>query len=397
MLIYLTLFLLWAGHFLVDFMIAIFPVYKTMMGMDLAWAGVMISAAAFGGEWTQLLFGTLSDRGYLRAVLCCGVLLPCASLCYVYCDGATFLFPLILLTYIGSGAFHPAAAGLASSLSARYKSLYVAIFASGGSLGLATGQLGFFYAYEWLGSAIAFLMIPSFVIAAVFMCCRLSKKVETVAPLSREAPSVWSLFRYPQMAWLYVLLVCNTTFYFSIMFMLPDLLIERGAPNWVCFGGGHLAMVLGSCLAMVPMGYVADRFGARPIFICLTAGGFLTFHLFLAQAVLSTPATLVLLGLTGMLLGSVHPIGIGQAGHCLPHYPGLVSAFAMGMVWCLSEACGPISSVLTYAFPKEIAVSSSLFTVSGLTVLSLYAVSRLPKTFMPIAILDAKGSDLVVN
>lgn len=379
-------------------MIAIFPVYKTMMGMDLAWAGVMISAAAFCGEWTQLGFGTLSDRGYQRAVLCCGVLLPCASLCYIYCGDSAWLFPLILLTYIGSGAFHPAAAGLASSLSTRYKSLYVAIFASGGSLGLATGQLGFFYAYEGLGAALALLMIPSLVIATVVLFCRLSQKVETVAPLSKTAPSVWSLFRYPQMAWLYTLLVCNTTFYFSIMFMLPDLLLERGVPNWVCFGGGHLAMVLGSCIAMIPIGYLADRFGARPIFVCLTAGGFLAFQLFLAQPVLSTPATLTLLGLTGMLLGSVHPIGIGQAGHCLPHYPGLVSAFAMGMVWCLSETFGPISSILTYAFPKEVAVSSSLFIMSGLSLFSLFAISRLPKVFMPISILDAKlGSDLVLD
>lgn len=391
MLIYLTLFLLWCSHFFVDFMIAIFPVYKTLMAMDLAWAGVMISAAAFCGEWTQLVFGKLSDRGYLRAVLCCGVILPCASLFYVYCGNSFWLFPFILLTYVGSGAFHPAAAGLASSLSTRYKSLYVSIFASGGSLGLATGQLGFFFAYEQLGTWVAMLMIPSVCIALVFLFCQLPKKVETAeVQAARVAPpSVWSLFRSPQMAWLYVLLVSNTTFYFSIMFLLPDLLLERGAPNWVCFGGGHLAMVLGPCLAMIPIGYLADRLGARRIFVCLIAGGFIALHLLLMQPVLSTPALMGLLSCIGILLGSVHPIGIGQAGHSLPHYPGLVSAFAMGMVWCLSEAIGPITSILTYAFPKEVAVSSSLYFVSILSLVSLYATYKIPRVFMPITVPQA--------
>ena len=391
MLIYITLFLLWCSHFFVDFMIAIFPIYKTLMGLDLAWAGIMMCLAAFLGEWTQLFFGRLSDRGYLRVILCCGVLLPCASLFYVFCGNSLWLFPFIFLTYVGSGAFHPAAAGLAGSLSSRYKSLYVSIFASGGSLGLACGQLGFFFAYENLGNAVSLLMIPSICVACIFMFCRLpKKKVEELSTPSQpeSAPSVWSLFRYPQMAWLYILLVSNTTLYFSIMFLLPDLLLERGAPNWLCFGGGHFAMILGPCLAMIPIGYLADRLGARRIFVCLIGGGFIALHLLLMQPVLNPIATIALLALIGILLGSVHPIGIGQAGHFLPLYPGLVSAFTMGMVWCLSEAIGPISSILTHAFPKETAVSSAIYCVSILSLLSLYAAYKLPSTFTPLAVIS---------
>lgn len=386
MLIYVTLFLLWCSHFCVDFMIAIFPVYKTLVSLDLALAGFMISLAAFLGEWTQLYFGRMSDRGYQKLVLCCGVLLPCASLCYIYCGTSGWLFPLIFLTYMGSGAFHPAAAGLAGSLSPQYKSLYVSIFASGGALGLSCGQLGFFFAYEHLGMAIALLMVPSFVIAGVIALSCLPKNSTTPATSTTllPAPSMWSLFKHPQLAWLYVLLVSNTTLYFSIMFLLPDLLLERKAPEWVCYGGGHLAMVLGACVAMVPFGYLADRLGARVVFICLSAGGFMVFHLFLMQEQLSTPIILALLSITGMLFGSLHPIGVGQAGHCLPQYPGLVSAFAMGLVWCLSESIGPITSVLTYVFTPETAVSSTLVTVSALSIVSLYAISKLPSRFVPV-------------
>ena len=66
---FLPLLLFWCGHFLIDFMIGIWPVYKTLAGMDLRVAGVMTAVAVAFGEGSQLFFGPFGDYGYKRSIL----------------------------------------------------------------------------------------------------------------------------------------------------------------------------------------------------------------------------------------------------------------------------------------------------------------------------------------
>ena len=100
-----TLLLLWIGHFLVDFMIGVFSVYKTMVGLDLAMAGMIAFLGALIGEGSQALFGSLSDRGRRGPLVALGLVLTCGSVMMAYTQNYLFIFPLILLTYLGSASF----------------------------------------------------------------------------------------------------------------------------------------------------------------------------------------------------------------------------------------------------------------------------------------------------
>src|SRR5262245_61254312 len=77
-------FFICLGHFCVDFMIGVWPVFKTMMQLDLAKAGLLASLCALIGETFQSVSGTLSDRGYQKMLIMCGVALAAVSALFSY-------------------------------------------------------------------------------------------------------------------------------------------------------------------------------------------------------------------------------------------------------------------------------------------------------------------------
>ena len=49
---------------------------------------------------------------------------------------------------------------------------------------------------------------------------------------------------------------------------------------------------------------------------------------------------LTMLFFLGATLGAINPIALALGNRMAPHHPGAVSAFLMGMVWCVSEGLG---------------------------------------------------------
>lgn len=376
--IYLTLAILWLGHFLVDFMISVFPVYKTMVNMDLGTAGMMAGGCALLGEASQLLCGIWSDRGYRRVLIAAGILMACSALGVVYCPASWMMIPCLLVCYMGSAAFHPAAAGLVGSLSQQHRALCVGVFACGGSFGMAAGQIGFYMAHRTFGESVGVLIVPSLLIATLVAWWSFPKVNVAVTRTPIRLRSMGKLFCQPDLRWLYIVLVCNTTVYFGLMFLLPDLLVARGYPDWICFGGGHLAMILGGATMMVPSGFLADRYSPRAVMLWSILLGLGCFYAFLFAPHLETFAMIPLLFILGALLGIVHPVGLALANQFLPRSPGLVSAFAMGMVWCIAECFGPATSLLTRFFPPAEAATNALLILATLNIFGALAAGRLP-------------------
>jgi MFS transporter, FSR family, fosmidomycin resistance protein len=368
-------------------MIAIFPVYKTIAQMDLAVAGSIASVSALFGETAQVFFGNWSDQGYRRILIAAGVLATCAALGVVYCNTILFMYPLILVTYLGSAAFHPAAAGLVGGLSQKHKGICIGMFASGGAFGLAAGQLVFFEAYKRFGGFVVWLALPSLILALLIAFYSFPKiQVNAVRHISLRA--MGQLFRMPALRTLYVVLSCNTTVYFGLLFLLPDLLVSQHYPIWICFGGGHLAMILGSAVMMIPSGYLADRYSAKFVMMTMMLASIGVLYAFLLAPPMVEMALLAVLFCLGTLLGVVHPVGVALANRLLPRNPGLVSAFAMGMVWCVAECFGPASSILTKLFPPDEAARDALLILATLNIVGIFAVFALPKEEVELVMVE---------
>lgn len=376
-----SMMFVWVAHFIVDFMLGIWPVYKTMIDLDLAKAGLIMGGCAIIGEGCQPFVGALSDRGYTKWLVILGVLLASTASFLAYTRDYTFLTFLFLLTFMGSGVFHPSAGSLVSRISGERRGLLMSLFASGGAFGLAISQMLFTKAYiAFNGQTICFL-IPSLLIVA-WAGMRFAAPQGVAAPTMQKKKlglkGFLQLYRHRELSLLYVLLVCNQGIMWALIFLLPDVLKERAYETWVCYGAGHFAFVIGGALMMVPGGYLADCFSEKNVLLIGSASGALCIFTFLLFPALPALVVLALLFVAGSCLYVMLPVSIALGTRLMPENPGMINAFLMGMVWMVAESCGPgLSGVMTKFFTENHA-ANALTVMALFFFLEIWCVTRLP-------------------
>jgi FSR family fosmidomycin resistance protein-like MFS transporter len=389
---YLTLLGLSVTHFFVDFMIGIWPVFKTLEGLDIAVAGLIYAFCSTLGEGSQLLFGQLSDKGWRKFLILSGILLASGSAFFVFASSYLELFLLFFAVCLGSGAFHPSAVGLVARLSRRRKSFCITHFAAFGVMGFAFSQIVYSAVYETFQRNTLFLVIPLALMALLFtlpMMTREPKGYKT----PDEPPSFklfGEFFRMEGLRNLYGFQVANQTLMWTTIFILPDILKFRAFPDAVVYGGGHFFFMLGGVLLLIPSGIIADRFSSRSIILTASFLGMMIFYAFLLIPDVSTPAVLSLLFALGATMGIVSPVSIALGHKLRSDHPGMVSAFLMGGVWCVSECIGPASvGLLTKIFDED-AAARALMVVGSFFALSLYFALKLPAQVAEETVVDVE-------
>lgn len=376
-----TLVVMWLGHFFIDLMIGFWSVFKTIAGIDLAVAGLIAGICPFIGEGMQLLFGSIGDRGYRKLLFISGIAASCASAFFPFFHNPFYYFFLYLATCIGSGAFHPTAVAITSSLTEKKKGLFITIFASGGAVGLGLSHIIFSTWYLHLNYSTYFLAFPS-VLLIIFTYFKHLPKQSTGASSNCRRyglSALKKLFSFKDLRVLYFSQVCIQSIYWGTIFLLPDILTTKGYPSWMCFGTAHFVYTMGGAFMMIPAGYLSDRYSARNIMLLSNGLGCFVFYLFLLSPAFSNALTLFLLFIIGASLGMANPVAVALGNKILPTRPGLVSAFLMGMVWCIAEWIGPGGSGLLTKLFKDNAPSLALSSLGILFIIGTALTALLPK------------------
>lgn len=361
--IYKSLLVMSLGHFIVDMMLGIWPLYKTMFHIDLAVAGIIAGICPFVGEGMQIVFGTLGDKGYRKALAMCGVLAAGMNTLLPYSQNYFIIFCLYLFTCIGSGAFHPSAVAVVSGLTEKRKSLFIAVFSTGGALGMAFSQLSFAEVITRYDGDTFFLMIPSLLLGGYLLASAAPGFHGQPAQPGRRYgfAAMTKLFQNRDLLILYLTQVCNSTIFWGLIFLLPDVLISKGYEGWISLGAGHFFYIIGGALVLIPGGYLADRYSTKAVVFCSSITGLILFYSFLLFPMLPDLAVLSILFCLGAALGVITPVIVAHGNKLMPSRPGLVSAFLMGLVWCVAEALGPGGGgLLTKCFTEDAPVKALL-------------------------------------
>lgn len=342
----IPLILLWLSHFIVDFMLGVWTVYKTIAGFDLAIAGIIAAFCALLGEGSQLLFGALSDKGYRKRLIALGVTLASANAFLGFTNSPLLAVPLLLLTCIGSGAFHPAASALLGSLTLKQKGLFFSFFSTGGALGMALSQIVYANVHAYFDGNALILLVPITALTLAFLYYGYMRK-EGVDNQSftkkRLTLEVFAdFFSRKAERNLFLLQVFNQMLFWGTVFFLPDILVRRGYDFEIAYGGGNLAFVIGAAVMMVPMGLLADKFSPLKVIMGASFIGMIFFFAFILNPTLSPSLLLIFLALSGSMLGIIQPIAIAVGNELGKANPGVAGAFSMGLVWCVSETVGPM-------------------------------------------------------
>lgn len=371
------------AHFLVDTMLGIWPIYKSMMNLHIAKAGLIVAGAAFIGEGFQLFFGTLSDKGHRKNLIILGLLVAMASSCFTYSSEYFPLFGLYVLTCIGSGCFHPCAASLMSSLIPARRGLLMAIFAAAGSLGLATSQLTFTTAYSFFDGHTSWMALPSIALAVVLVCYPFPQVNVQSANHRASLKDFAIFFKNPELRSLYIFQVANQSILWGMIFILPDALRTLGHADWICFGGGHFCFILGASCLIIPGGYLADIYSPRQVMLYGGLISIAAFYFILFFGSISSTVILGALFVLGATLFLMNPIAVSLGNQLEPTRSGAVSAFLMGLVWCISESLGPGGVGVMSAMFEEDAPVKALAILGLLFIIQIYATICLPKTYSP--------------
>lgn len=380
-LIFFTIVVIWLGHFLVDMMLGIWPVYKTLEHLDLAKAGLIGGVCAFVGEGLQILFGSLSDRGYRKVLILGGVIATTSNAFFVYVEDYAAIFWLYLLTSIGSGAFHPAGASMMGGMTNNRKGLMISLFTTGGFLGMAVSQLIYTQVHFRFEGQTVWMALPAvfLVIFGLFILASGKMEAEQAGRKPFDLKVFVQFFRNRHLRLLYFVQVCNAALLWGTMFLLPDLLSTRGYEPWIAFGGGHMVYILGGVVMMVPAGYLADRYSSRIVILVSSIVSMILLYILLVSPVMGDEMTLLLLFGMGASLTVVNPVSVASGTRLAPNQKGMVSAFLMGLVWCVSEGIGQGGGGLLTKLFEEDAPAKALAVLGVLFLVSISLAVQLPQ------------------
>jgi FSR family fosmidomycin resistance protein-like MFS transporter len=244
---------------------------------------------------------------------------------------------LVLITNVGSAAFHPSATGAAANLSRRRVGFMIAVFLSGGYLGYSLSQLLFSAVYES-----AHALTPVIALLPLGMAAAIAVGLPAGRDTRRQGGIEWKTLRghLGSLAPLFAVQTLASAVSTSLIFLLPDLLLSRQAAPWIVRGGGHFALIAGGCLSLVPAGQVSDRWSARRMLVFANVTTTLALGLLLTRSTVSTLDLLVVMAV-GAFNGINNIAAVAEGNRLLPGEASGVSALLMGLPWCVA-AMGPV-------------------------------------------------------
>jgi FSR family fosmidomycin resistance protein-like MFS transporter len=261
--------------------------------------------------------------------------------CVGMASSFAMLVALLMLGGIGAAAFHPQGAILAGDLSPR-RSLAMAIFVTGGTIGFSFGPLyavsvagTFGLERTWLAAA------PGILVGVVLLLW--FARVPARPRHAGAPPGIAGLRPVARpLALLYGAVVARSAASYGFMVFLPLHLRDRG---FSVAAGGYvttLYLLLGGLGGLLG-GWLADRWGGRRVVMTSFAGAAPLYLLFL---VLPDRAAIASLVLGSFVLQTSLPVNVVMGQELSPRHASTISSLLMGAAWGVGALLiGPIGAL----------------------------------------------------
>lgn len=350
------------GHFALELcnncMPVIYPLFVSAGWVTYTQVGTITLIASMSASLTQPLFGHLSDRWDARTITALSIGLSAISIGLVGTARAWLLLALwVVLAMIGSAAFHPSGATLASTSVRGARATAVSVFSVGGTIGAACSPLLATAGVRLLGGRPlgTAIILPPALVSALLIYLAL-RRVPVVGTRTRGSSLQEDTAR-PHGALLGLALIVGSTlfrmwFQVSMTTYLPTWVQEQG---YALEAGARMlfTMTAGTGVGSIIGGALADRIGrwqlmALSLGLLGPAG----------WALLSAPYPLqiALAGFVGILIGADFPAAIVAAQETWPGGPGVATGLALGLSWIGAGLGGLVTGMLADRFSIALAL-----------------------------------------
>lgn len=371
--------LLSSGHFFSDFYANFLPVLLPLimpkLGMSLTMSGLLVMVLSFTSNVFQPFFGYLMDKKNLNWLLLFVVPGSAVFICSTgLAETKTALFILVALSGVAVSIFHPLGSSLIGKVAGGSRlGVSVSLFVAGGNLGFALAPIIIVSFTQSYGlTALPLLMIPSFILAALYYISKLYKPRLRVVPGDRRAPNLARLIRQPELIRLNVAMGMRAWTHVAWTTFLPALLVLNGRD--ATYAGFMLTVFLsGSVAGGLLGGYFTDRIGLKKVIVVSLALGVIPTCLFFIDPE-NTAASLLWLFLSGAGLQAASPGSLIWAQKLLPRNQGMASGMMLG----LSFGFGGVGAALTGALADFIGLSASLLLTAAPLALAALVTWTIP-------------------
>lgn len=366
--------LLSLGHFTVDVYSGALPMLLFLLrpSLHLTYAMIGIASVLFTltSSIIQPLFGYLSDRRHLTALLPLGCLL-CATGLSLAGFGVSYpvLLLLIVVSGLGSALFHPEATKMTAYFSGTRRSSAMSLFSVGGNLGFAAGPGLLLLARGHTHGAAPFLLLSGGAAMTVVLWLTVAHAGRVVqqraaADSAPAAPTDWR-----SIAKIILVVAFRSWVYTGLVYFLP---------YWAARTGGGAgtglyvsAFLFAGGLGTLVGGPLADRWGRKAVLLLSIAP--LTPLLILFLALRGVPA-LVAITLCGFLIIASFSVTVVMSQELMARSigmaSGLVTGFAMGM--------GGVGALTIGAVADHIGLDHALLLIAFLPVPALIVAALVP-------------------
>ena len=333
--------LLSSGHFATDFsngvLPALLPFLRDRFSLSYTAVGGVILASQASSSLIQPVFGLWSDRRGAMWLLPAGVALAGVGIALA-ADAPSFwlVLLLVLVSGVGSAAYHPEGSKFAGYVSGRKRASGMAWFSIGGNLGFAFGPIAttaVVAAFDLRGGLI--LAVPALLVATAFIAA--APYLRGFAPergAARQAAGADDRFA---MKLLLGVIALRSVAWFGLVTFVPLWEVSLGHSK---SHGNHLLalMLFAGGVGTLALGPLADRFGRRPVLLAsVLATGPLVLLFVLVGGI---PGTIAL-ALTGVCVVGTFGVTMVMGQEYLPRHIGTASGLVIG----LSVGLGGVAAV----------------------------------------------------
>lgn len=333
----LPLFLIMAGHLVVDLsqniLPVILPIQKAAFNLTYSQAGLVATMLNVTSSMIQPIFGLISDRWKTDWFIGLGILWTALLMGL---SGLAPTYPLLLLSVtlagFGTAAFHPRASMTANYLSGARRGLGMAIYTLGGNLGFALGPIfAAFLVLRWGVGSTAWLLAFGLPISLILY---LSRGEIAISPPPRTSTGRSGKMRWAQIPWvelgaLTLVVALRSWTYQGFIIYLPLLLQTKGINLSV---GSRLLFVflISGAIAGLVGGHLSDLVGRKKVI----AGSLLLFSPLMLLALRASGLWVpVFLALSGTMLLAGFSVIIVFAQEMMPGNVGLASGLMLGLAF----------------------------------------------------------------
>jgi len=367
--------LLSSGHFATDFsngvLPALLPFLKDKFSLSYTAVGAVILASQASSSLIQPLFGLWSDRRGAMWLLPAGVAVAGTGIALA-ADAPSYwlVLVLVLLSGVGSAAYHPEGSKFAGFVSGRKRASGMAWFSIGGNLGFALGPVvttAVVAAFDLRGGLI--LALPALAVSATLVAGAPYLRGFVPDPgKKRVAAGDDDPFA---MRLLLGVIALRSVAWFGLITFVPLWEVSLGHSK---SHGNHLLalMLFAGGVGTLALGPLADRFGTRTI---LLASVLATGPLALVFVLVGGVPGIIALPLIGVCVVGTFGVTMVMGQQYMPRHVGTASGLVIG----LSVGLGGVAAVALGRLADMTSLRTALLVAAAAPIVASALAFLLPR------------------